>query len=349
MAKVKISINNREFETEEGKTILDVARANGIYIPTLCYHPKLSIYGGCRICVVEVKGLPKPVTSCTTPITNGMEVTTDTETVQKMRKTVVELLLSDHPLECPICDKGGECALQDLTYEYEIKENRFNGEKRSIPIEEVNGFIRRDYKRCIMCTKCTRMCDEVQGGGFISVARRGFHAKISTPGDKPLDCDFCGQCVEACPVGALTDKMSKFAGRPWEMKKVTTTCTYCGTGCTLDLNVKNGKVVKVTENANGVVNQGSLCIKGRYGYEFIHHKDRITTPLIRKDGELQPASWGEAMGYVATKLTEIKERHGASSLGVFASARCTNEENYLMQKLGRAVLRTHNVDNCARV
>ena len=150
-------------------------------------------------------------------------------------------------------------------------------------------------------------------------------------------------------MGALTDKMSKFVGRPWEMNKVATTCTYCGVGCTLDLNVKNGKVVKVTENADGAVNQGSLCIKGRYGYEFIHHKDRITAPLIRRNGELQPASWDEALGYVATKLTEIRERHGASSLGVFSSSRCTNEENYLMQKLGRAVLRTHSIDNCARV
>jgi len=348
MGKLNIKINGREIEAEEGSTILDVAKANGIYIPTLCHHPQLSLQGACRICMVEVKGLPKPVTSCTTPISKDMDVQTDTPVVIKQRETVLELLLSDHPLECATCVAGGQCKLQDLTHDYKIKGNRFNGEKRKVPVEEVNPFIRRDYQRCIQCSRCIRVCDEVRGIGAIQYAKRGFYQKVSTCSDKVLDCIFCGSCVQQCPVGALTEKPSKFKYRPWETKQVETTCGYCGVGCSLTLHTKNNEIVKVTSR-DDTLNKGHLCVKGRYGYEFVKSDKRLTTPLIRKDGKLTPASWEEALSYTAKRFKEIKEKHGPDSLGGFSSAKCTNEENYLFQKFVRVNFETNNLDHCARL
>jgi NADH dehydrogenase/NADH:ubiquinone oxidoreductase subunit G len=348
MNRINLRINGRDFEAEEGSTILDVAKANGIHIPTLCYHPQLSIHGGCRMCMVEVSGLPKPVTACTTHITRDMDVQTDTPTVIKQRETVLELLLSDHPLECPTCDAGGQCKLQDLTHEYGIKGNRFNGEKRKVPVEEVNPFIRRDYQRCIQCGRCVRVCDEVRGIGAIQFSRRGFHQKVSTPGDKVLDCTFCGSCVQQCPVGALTEKPSKYKYRPWEAKKTDTTCAFCGVGCSLTLHVKNNQIVRVTSRED-TLNNGHLCVKGRYGYEFVKSEKRLTAPLIKKDGKLTPSSWDEAISYTAKRFNEIKERHGGDALGGISSARCTNEENYLFQKFVRVNFKTNNVDHCARL
>nr|AKQ04834.1 NAD-dependent formate dehydrogenase subunit alpha, selenocysteine-containing, formate dehydrogenase alpha subunit [uncultured delta proteobacterium Rifle_16ft_4_minimus_809] len=348
MGKFNIKINGREMEAEEGNTILDVAKANGIYIPTLCHHPQLSVQGACRICMVEVKGLPKPVTSCTTPIAKDMDIQTDTPVVIKQRETVLELLLSDHPLECPTCDAGGQCKLQDLTHDYKIKGNRFEGEKRKVPVEEVNPFIRRDYQRCIQCSRCIRVCDEVRGIGAIQYAKRGFYQKVSTCADKVLDCIFCGSCVQQCPVGALTEKPSKFKYRPWETKQVETTCGYCGVGCSLTLHTKNNEIVKVTSR-DDTLNKGHLCVKGRYGYEFVKSDKRLTTPLVRKDGKLTPASWEEALSYTAKRFKEIKEKHGPDSLGGFSSAKCTNEENYLFQKFVRVNFETNNLDHCARL
>ncbi len=349
---LKIVINGREVAFAKGKTILEVCRDQEIYIPTLCYDERLKPHGGCRLCLVEVKGRPVPLTSCTTPAEDGMVVTTESPKLTRLRKTVLELLLSNHPNDCMCCEATGNCSLQEMAYLYGARLDRFQGEQWNLPIREDNPFITFEPNKCIVCGRCTRICNEVVMAGTIDLVNRGFSAMPGTAFDKPRtleNCEFCGQCVSACPTGALTDKKGRGMGRSTDVKKVKTTCSYCGTGCNFYLNVRNDKVVRVTSDYDAPVNKGNLCIKGRYGYDFIHHKDRITTPLIREGDGFREASWDEALTLVAERFNALIKKYGADTVGGFSSSRCTNEENYLLSKWVRCAVGSNNVDNCARV
>jgi predicted molibdopterin-dependent oxidoreductase YjgC len=344
---LKLSINNIHITAPEGVTILDAARRNDIYIPTLCDDPRLEPHGGCRLCLVQVKGMPRPVTACTTPAAEGMEVETSNEQIERQRRTIVELLLSDHPNDCMVCEKAGDCTLQELAYFYDLRANRFWGARRQYTKKDMNPFIERDMEKCILCGKCVRVCDEVQGLGAIDISGRGFPAKVTPAFEKDLDCEFCGQCVSICPTGALMSKQALGKGRQKDVKQVETVCPYCGCGCNLTLHVSRNEVLRVTSRRD-TINEGWLCVKGRFGQGFLNSPDRLTTPLIKKDGAFVPATWDEALGYIAEKLSAIKKKHGPDAIGGLASARCTNEENYLFQKFIRAGIGTNNVDHCAR-
>lgn len=355
----KVKIDHKSIDVPEGTTVLDAARMLDIPIPTLCHHPKLTPFGGCRLCLVEIKGIPRPVTSCTTPVSDGMEVFTSTPLIEDLRKTVLELILSDHPNDCMVCEKAGDCTLQELAYFYGLRENRFEGERRRYTKRDGNPFIERDLEKCILCGRCVKVCDEVQGVGAIDFGYRGFFSKISTPFEKDLDCEFCGQCVSVCPTGALTGKQWAFKGRQKDVREVETVCTYCGTGCNITLHVRRNEIVRVSSRED-TWNEGWLCVKGRFGYKFVNSPDRLTKPLIRtgpkeavdveKAGQyFREATWEEALDLVASRLREIKEANGPDSIGGLSSARCTNEENYIFQKFMRAVIGTNNVDHCARL
>lgn len=348
---IKIVINGKEILAEKNQTILEVAKENGIHIPTLCHDDRLSDFGGCRMCLVEIKGSNKLHTSCSTKIWNGMEVETENKKINKIRKNIVDLLVSNHPMDCLTCEQVGECDLQDLAYEYGIKEGSYKGEKTVYAIDSINPVMERNPSKCIMCGKCVRVCKEIQVTDAIDFVGRGFDSVVNTPFNDSINhdnCRLCGQCISVCPTGALTNKDFKNI-RPWEIEeKVTTTCPFCGTGCTFDLNVKDGKVVGVTPHSGSVVNDKSMCVKGRFHTDFISNPDRITKPLIKKDGKFVETSWSHAINYVARNLKEIRDTYGGDSIAGLSSARCTNEENYLFQKMMRAALETNNVDHCAR-
>lgn len=347
-----MTINGREVSFKEGKTVLEVCQDEDIFIPTLCHDPRLKPYGACRLCIVEVAGAPKPLTSCTTPATQGMTVTTESARLWRLRKTIIELLLSNHPNDCMCCEGAGSCDMQEMAYNYGANKDRFQGEKWNLPVKEDNPFITFEPEKCIVCGRCTRICNEVVMAGTIDMTGRGFNVLPNTAFDKPRtleNCEFCGQCVSACPTGALSDRKSRGLGRAIDVKKVKTTCSYCGTGCNFFLKVKDGKVVGVESDFDAPVNHGNLCIKGRYGYDFIHSPERITKPLIKEGDAYREASWDEALELVAGKFNELIEKYGPDTVGGFSSSRCTNEENYLLAKWVRTAVGSNNVDNCARV
>lgn len=354
---INITIDGKQVQAEAGMTILQAAQANDIYIPTFCYDPSLSKAGACRICVVEVEGARLLAASCVAPVYEGMVVHTNSEKVQKSRRINLELLWANHDHDCLTCEKAGECKLQELCYKYGITESRFEGKKRNLPIFDDNPFYIRDYNKCINCGKCIRACQEVQINNTYDFVDRGFkmHPDTAHRVDlmaKESPCVFCGNCVAVCPTGALTSKINRGTFRTWEVeKKVKTTCTYCGCGCGLELNVIDNKVVRVTPDLSGKTpnEHGALCTKGRFGFDFINREDRLTDPLIKENGKFRKASWEEALDLVASKLKGIADKNGGNSLMFLSSARTSNEENYLMQKLSRAVFKTNNVDHCARL
>jgi len=344
---IDLKIDDIPVSVPEGTTILDAARFADIPIPTLCHHPKLKPYGGCRLCIVEIKGSPRLVTSCTTPVSDGMEVITTNTRIEKLRRTLLELLLSDHPNDCMVCEKAGDCTLQELAYFYGLRENRFAGERRTYTQKDNNPFLERDMEKCILCGKCVRICDEVQGVGAIDISYRGFNAKVCPPFERDLDCEFCGQCVSVCPTGALTGKMWDRKGRQKDIREIITVCPYCGCGCNLTLHVRRNEVIRISSQEDNI-NEGWLCPKGRFGYSFINSPERLKTPLIKEKGKFREASWDEALELVSSRLKKIKSTFGPDSIGGLASARCTTEENYLFQKFMRAAIGTNNVDHCAR-
>ena len=371
-----ILINGNKFSFEPGDTILEVARRNSIDIPTLCYLKGATPTGACRMCVVEVKGARSLVASCSAPVAPNMEVQTETPKVIEARRMVLQLLLSSGNHNCAVsgstasnwtqfqlnviqaeqdtelCPVWGDCRLQELAFRYQVTGERFEPNETTYPMETANPFIMRDFSRCIQCGRCVQACNEVQVNQAIHFGYRGAATKIIAAGDRPYinsDCVFCGECVQACPVGALVEKDARYEARPWETQKVRTTCSYCGVGCQIYLHVKNNRVVKASGVEDVAPNFGSLCVKGRFGFDFIHSADRLKTPLIKENGTFREASWDEALDLVAGKLGEIKAEHGADTIGFLTSARITNEENYIAQKFARAVVQTNNVDHCARL
>ena len=366
---ITLKIDSKKVTVRKLSTILDAAGKLDISIPSLCHHPELSPFGGCRLCLVEIKGSPKPVTACTTFAKEGMEVITTSPHLENLRKTTLELILSDHPIDCMVCERAGDCKLQELAYLYGIRENRFKGERRVYAKKDNNPFIERDMEKCILCGKCVRICDEIQGVSAIDFAYRGMKTKICSAFETDLNCEFCGQCVAVCPTGALTGKMWAQKGRQ-HFTEVDTICPYCGCGCTITLHVWRNEIRRISSKEISV-NEGWLCAKGRFGYQFIQSPDRLTKPLIRiapkespgltdkpwdmnsarfsiQDSGFKEVTWDEAFDYIANKLKEIIVAHGHDSIGGLSSARCTNEENYLFQKLMRAVIGTNNIDHCAR-
>lgn len=347
---MNVILNGRAYEVAAGQTIYQVATKLGIEIPTFCNDERLVSHGACRICVVEVKGARTLLTACSTPIAEGMVIETEAPAVVAAREGILRLILENHPLDCLTCEKAGNCTLQDLCFQYDIKEGGFKGEKKDYPIDDSNPFFIYDANKCILCGRCVRVDNELQCTGAISFAARGFKTHVAVAGDETFEssnCVSCGNCVSVCPVGALMPKQpQKF--RSWDVKKVKTTCSYCGVGCQMELLVKADRVVGV-EPVNAAPNEGLLCVKGKFGYRFLNHPDRLRTPLVRKEGQLVEATWEEAIHVIAARIKETKEKHGAEAFGGLTSARCTNEENYLMQKMFRGVIGTNNVDHCARL
>ena len=346
--QLQLTIDGLEVSVSPEITVLEACRLYDIPIPTLCHDQELTSAGACRLCVVEIEGMRTLAPACVTKVAPGMTVRTKTRRVEEARRTILELLAANHPLDCMTCQKMGDCALAQYAYEYGVTGELYKGRRRDLPLDDGNPFILRDPNKCINCGKCIRACTEIQGQNVLDFSFRGFDVRVGPAYNVPYgesDCVFCGTCLAVCPVGALTEKGMQGKGRPWEIRKVRTICPYCGVGCSLDLNVKDGKVVGVTSPETS----RSLCVKGRFGCGFIHHSDRLKTPLLRKNGQLAESSWLEAITYTAERLKAIRKLYGPEALGVLSSARCTNEENYVMNRFARGVLGTNHIDHCARL
>jgi len=350
---IKVEINGKSYLVCPGKTILEAAIENNVFIPNLCYDPRLKPQGACRLCLVEVEGMPEAVPSCVTKIPNDMKIITNSSHINELVRLNLEMIISDHPMDCMTCESCGRCALQDLAYKYNIKEVTLKGKKHEKKILEDNPFIFRDNEKCMLCGRCIRMCDDVVGANAIGYAGRGFECEVVPAFDESLketDCVFCGNCISTCPVGALQEKPYLKNSRSWETSKVKTVCPYCGVGCVINLHIKDNRIVRVSSDIGKNVNQGNLCVKGRFGLDFVHSDKRLTTPLIKDNrAGFKEISWSDSINMVAEKLAGIKQKYGPDSIALLSSAKCTNEENFLFSKFARAVIGTNNIDHCARL
>lgn len=349
---IKVTIDNMDVHVEEGIKIIDACKKAGIDIPTFCHDERMKAFGSCRICVVEVNQAKKLVAACTDLVKDGMVIQTKTDRVIAARKEILELMWGVHDNDCLACHKAGDCKLQNYCFEYGVDaftseyQQRIEGR-----YDESNEFYTIDRDKCILCGKCIRMCKELQCSSAIGFDERSHDMHVAHPFGQGMTystCVSCGNCVNVCPTGALLEKKRK-PFRNWDIeKKVRTTCIYCGVGCQIDLAVKDNTVVRV-DPAVDAVNKGLLCVKGKFVYNFINHPDRLTSPLIRKDGQLVEASWDEALDLVVSKMKETKKNYGSDGFAGFSSAKCTTEDNYIIQKMFRAVLGTNNIDHCARL
>ena len=352
MERIELTIDGKRVSGNRGETILEVAKSNGIDIPTLCYHPRISITGACRICLVRINGTMLK-TSCSEPIAQDIVVETEDSEIIDIRKGILEMLLSEGDHNCLYCEANGDCELQALCFKYGVENpgTAFPARTREKDETSSNG-LRRNEDRCILCGRCVKACAEIQLNRVWDFAGRGSSAHLTSDmfaaiGDS--SCVQCGTCVQLCPTGALSLQTVLGRGMSWELKKESSICIYCGVGCKIDFYTnKEGQLVKAMGNEDGP-NQGHLCVKGRFGFDFVQSDKRITTPLIKKNGAFEEATWEEALDLVSSKLGELKKYSGHDSIMAFSSAKCTNEENYLMQKFMRAVIGTNNVDHCARL
>jgi formate dehydrogenase alpha subunit len=377
---INLKIDERSVQAQPGMTVMEAALDNGIDIPHICYHPELSISGGCRLCLVEIEGRNGTAASCGLQCEDGMEIRTRSEQLTAMRRDIIDLFVAEHPLDCVVCEKSGACLLQKYAYEYGVSETSYEFQVPRDLYQDDNPFFIRDHQYCILCGKCVRACSEVVGVDAIEIVGRGFESHVATPFDGPMidsTCVFCGNCVQVCPTAALMPVSRRGKGREWELERVATVCGYCGVGCSIEYALKDGQIAYAQSPAGAPVNGDFLCAKGRHGWDFATHPERLTSPLIRRDlaremgltdeewqlPSLSPlkvrkvnleknyvqVGWDTALDLVAEKLAGIVKEHGPDSVMGLASARCTNEENYVFQKFMRAGIGTNNVDHCARL
>src|SRR5437016_1535934 len=349
MPDVNITVDGKKITAPAGTLLIEACKSAGIEVPSFCYYPGLSLQAACRMCVVRIEKMPKLQTACTVPITDGMVVTTESDEVKQARKATIELLLGNHPLDCPVCDAGGECELQDMTFKYGAAESRYMEGKLHTEEQQWSPVVYFDRPRCILCYRCVRVCNEGMDVAALGIQNRAANSVIAPNKEDHLECEECGMCIDICPVGALTSGAYRYKTRPWEMNHVGTTCTHCGDGCKTTLGVRRSEtgmeIVRGDNRDKSGINGDFLCIKGRYAFDFAHHEDRLTQPLIRKDGQLMPASWDEAFELIGTRFKEILDGEGGRAIGVIGSTRTTNEENYLLQKFVRLVMGTNNIDH----
>jgi NADH-quinone oxidoreductase subunit G len=342
---IKLKINDREVQVAPGTLVIEATRRLGTEVPSFCYYPGLSLQAACRMCLVEVEKAPKLQTACTLVATDGMIVRTDTEQVRLARKYMLEFLLTNHPLDCPVCDKGGECELQDMVFRYGADSSRFVEEKIHRPEEKWSELVYYDAPRCILCFRCVRVCDEGMDVKALGVGMRGANSVIIPNREDHLECEECGMCIDICPVGALTSGTYRYKTRPWEMQYVPTVCAHCSNGCKTTLSVRNHEILRANNRDLSGINQDFLCVKGRFGFDFTNHPERIRQPLVRKGDKLLPVSWEEAAQAAATKLKAAHDAGAKDAIGFIGSNRTSNEENYLLQRLARATFGTNNIDH----
>ncbi|MFY9842071.1 MAG: NADH-quinone oxidoreductase subunit NuoG [Terriglobales bacterium] len=354
MADVNLTVDGKKITAPAGSLLIEACKSAGIEVPSFCYYPGLSLQGACRMCVVKVEKMPKLQTACTTTVTEGMIVATDSDEVRQARKAMVELLLGNHPLDCPVCDAGGECELQDMTFSYGASESKYIERKNHKEEQQWSPVVYFDRPRCILCYRCVRVCGEGMDVWALGIQNRGVSSiiapNISAPDqDAHLDCEECGMCIDICPVGALTSGTYRYKTRPWEMNHVGTICTHCGDGCKTTLGVRRcdtgAEIVRGDNRDKSGINGDFLCVKGRYAFDFAHSKERLTQPLVRKNGKLTPVTWEEAFELIGRRFREVRDQDGGGAIGVIGSNRTTNEENYLLSKFARVVLKTNNVDH----
>ncbi len=342
---IKVTINNKDFQVAKGARLIDVCREKGFDIPSFCYYADLALQASCRMCLVRIEKMPKLQTSCTIICTDGMVVTTQSEEVEKAQRGMMEFLLANHPLDCPVCDRGGECELQEMAFSWGNLEERFTEQKNYRPEKYLSPIVANDPQRCILCKRCTRVCDEWMGEDAIEAGGRGAGTVIGTYGGW-LDCSQCGNCIEVCPTGTLLDATYRHQARPWELAQTISTCTFCSDGCQMSLGARGGDLLRIVARdryVNGL-NGEFLCIKGRFGHPFVNHEDRIRTPLIRyqKGGRLIPATWDDAIQHVARRLDAIVDANGPNSLAIVGSPRLTNEALFTLRKFATELVGTEN-------
>ncbi len=342
---VTLSIDGKPATVPAGTLLIEAAKQVGIEIPSFCYYPGLSLQGACRMCLVGIEKMPKLQTACTTTVANGMVVHTQNEEVANARKAMLEFLLTNHPLDCPVCDKGGECELQDAVFRYGAAETRFLERKLHHEEKKFSNLVYYDWPRCILCYRCVRVCDEGMDVNALGIGFRGAHSEIIPNRGDQLECEECGACIDICPVGALTSGTYRYQTRPWELNYAATICNHCGDGCKTTLSIRNNQVIRANNRDHSGINGEFLCAKGRFGWDFVNSEKRLTAPLIRRNGKLQAGTWEEAFSITAERLKDILAKHGPDSVAVLGSNRTTNEENYLLQRFARTVLGTNNLDH----
>ncbi len=342
--QVNLTIDGRAIAADPKQTVLEAAAANDIYIPTLCYLKALSPIGSCRVCLVQVAGTEHPLAACQLPVAEGMQVTTQSDQLRELRKAMVQLLLINHPLDCPVCERSGECRLQNLTYELGITEQNLTAEPPERQKHLDWQVVRYNPNLCVLCERCVHVCNEVQGVAAYRIRNNGYRSVIDTRDGEPLNCDFCGRCISVCPVGALSSGLG-LPARSWELQNVSSVCAFCGTGCAVELQVKKDHICRVSAREGQGINQGNLCARGRFGFQYTDSRERLQTPLIRRNGQLTPATWDEALDVVADNLQTIKKAHGADAVAGIGSERVPNEDNYLFRKFFQERLGSSRIDN----
>src|SRR5215213_1512235 len=342
---IKVTINGQDFQVAKGARLIDVCRENAFNIPSFCYYADLALQASCRMCLVRIEKMPKLQTSCTITCTDGMIVTTKSEEIEKAQRAMVEFLLANHPLDCPVCDRGGECELQEMAFDWGGLEERFTERKNYAPEKYLSPMVANDPQRCILCKRCTRVCDEWMGEDAIEAGGRGANTVIGTYGGW-LNCSQCGNCIEVCPTGTLLDATYRHQARPWELAQSITTCNFCSDGCQMSLGSRGGELMRVVARdryVNGI-NGEFLCVKGRFGHPFVNHEARLRTPMIRykKSGKLIPATWDEAIRHIAERLDTVANEHGRNAVGVVGSPRLTNEALHVLHKFATELVGTDN-------